>query len=127
MAANAAMRGYMENTLGIVPHALRVKLTDQGLDDVDTAHLITSELLSEAIKNVIRPGGQIANPLAGQPGQPAQIRDPGMAVPAIAQERLRCFYAFARHEHKTQRQLVLADATLANVQSVLGKRTDDGP
>ena len=67
---------------------------------------------------VRHPEGQIANPQAGDPGQPAEISHPGTLVSMRVVPNLKLAYYFLRHRMRTSRRTTTPDVTLDAVRAL---------
>ena len=67
---------------------------------------------------VRHPEGQIANPQAGDPGQPAEISHPGTLVSMRVVTNLKLAYYFLRHRMRTSRRTTTPDVTLDAVRAL---------
>ena len=93
--AAVLMRVYLGNVVNVSASTARV-MTNQGLDDFDTITNFTEDYMKTLCVSIRRPGGLVANLRAANPGQPAELRNPGHVVSLISEKRL-LLPAFAAH------------------------------
>ena len=83
------MDAFLENMIGLsLPTRIAIT-TEQGLDRVQVFEELSRDDIDDLCKTARRPGGLISNPLAGIPGNPPLMMNPGVAVPAISVKRLK--------------------------------------
>ena len=66
--------------LGLSVGAGNSAANDQGIDTIEELRRLKDSDVDELCKAMRRPGGYVANPNAGQAGQPPVIANPGHAV-----------------------------------------------
>ena len=79
--------GFSANAAGFITN-------NQGLDTLNELKVLTNVEIKSLCKVVWRPGGNVPNPNAGYPGQPATLSNPGEQVPLRAELNLKiaCYY-----------------------------------
>jgi uncharacterized membrane protein YgcG len=118
MAANqAALLNYLTNTL-LFPVTLRQAVLDEGVQAIDDFINQTDKDVKNICKNIRSPGGTIANPLAGDPGQPAEIPNRGITVGFVYEKRLRQLRYYRWHLHRIQRPWNAVQASLARLNEL---------
>jgi ribosomal protein S13 len=91
MAGLAALCTWLTDVIGCT-HAFRDGITtDQGITDIEMLGELEEEDIRTLCNNIQKSGGLIVNPDAGQAGEPAQIRNPGVNVSLIVENRLTNF------------------------------------
>ena len=120
MAANlAALRNALDR-LGFSDEA-RTYITDvdgQGYSELSEFTQLTDEEVENLCKVTRRPGGTIPNPNGGDPGQPDDIPNPGMAVSLRAENNLKLMCYYLRFKERTSRVVTANDITLANIRAL---------
>ena len=89
MANAAGMRTYLRDVIGITdPLERREAIRQEGLETIGDFVEFEKEDVETLCASVRKPGGTIPNPNARAPGAPANIPNPGYAIPAICEKRL---------------------------------------
>jgi len=91
---------------------------DQDMNSFDEFKLTTNKEVESLCKVVRRPGGMIANPMAGDPNQPQVIPNPGLPVSQRVDNNLKLMCFYLRYQDWTSRPLDPALVTLDNVQGI---------
>ena len=89
MANAAGMRTYLRDVIGVPdPVERREAIRLEGLETIRDFAEFEKEDIETLCGSVRKPGGTIPNPNAAAPGAPANIPNPGFAIPAICEKRL---------------------------------------
>ena len=91
MADAAAFRTYLRDVIGVAdPQARREAIQEEGLNTLEDLIEFDSDGIKALCGSVRKPGGTIENPAYVAGGdQPEQIPNPGFAIPAICESRLK--------------------------------------
>ena len=111
----AAMRALFTR-LGFTDTGPNMLTVDQGIDSITNLTDLDDDEVETLLKLLRRPGGTIANPNAGAPGQPAYINAPGISVSVRAATNLRLAVYYCRHKKRTSRTVAPADVTCPNIR-----------
>ncbi len=117
MADAVAMRAAFTR-LGFSNQAALTIVNDQGINSVEELSILTDHEVETLCKVVRRPGGQIANPNAGEAGQPDNIPNPGINVPLRAENNMKLAAYYCRFREKTSRATTPANIELDPVRTV---------
>ena len=94
-------------------------ITDvQQLDNLEEFRILTDSEVEDLCKTIRKPGGTIANPVAGGP----DIPNPGIPVPLQACNNLKLMCYFLRFKKRTSRTITAATITIPTVRSLLAYR-----
>ena len=91
---------------------------DQGIDTIEELRRLKDSDVDELCKAMRRPGGYVANPNAGQDGQPPLIANPGHAVNLRTQNNIKFAAYWLRLREKTSRPTTPQDITVNSVRSI---------
>jgi hypothetical protein len=111
---NALRQAYVR--LGFTVAAATSIIADQGIDSLEELQVLRDSDISNLCKVVRRPGGTIANPQAGAPGQNPEIPNPGIPASLRAETNLKLGSFWLRHQAKVSRSVTAVDITLAAVR-----------
>jgi hypothetical protein len=120
-----AVSGYFNNTLGIASVDTRNALLDQGLDDFDHFLGFSEEDIEQICANVRKPGGTIANPDAGEDGQPARIPNPGHPIGYLHEKRLKQLCYERNQLVRVQRNFVANSTTIVRLNETWRLREEE--
>ena len=90
----------------------------QQMNSLAEFETLKDEEVENLCKVTRRPGGTIANPLAGGQGQPATIPDPGVTVSLRAENNLKLACHFLHHRTRVSRAVTATDITTENVRTL---------
>jgi len=104
--------------LGFSNEAVESLVTREAIDSLAELTRLKDQDVSDLCSVIRKPGGMIPNPDAGNAGQPATIRNPGVNVPLKAETRLKLATYYLRHSERVSRPRTAADITVDNVLAV---------
>ena len=120
----AAMRAAFAR-LGFTDPGPTMIVGDQGIDHINILADLDDEEVETLLKLLRRPGGTIANPNAGDPGQPAFITAPGISVSMRAATNLKLAVYYCRHMTRTSRLFAAATVTTAIIRPLKPLRDEE--
>ena len=104
--------------LGCSQQAAQAIVDDQGIDSIDELKILTDEEVENLCKVVRRPGGQVANPSAGQEGQQAEVPNRSTATPLRAESNVKLASHMLKHRiDRVSRPTDAAFAALASARA----------
>jgi hypothetical protein len=115
---------YLAKPLGL-SQELITALKRQGITHWQNFENLDADDVKAMCVSLKKPGGEIPNPRANMRGQPPMIANPGVLIPIIIEKRLQQFRYFVHHMLRTQRQVILAHATLAHLTDVHKMEKED--
>ena len=95
---------------------------NQGLDTLDELKVLTNNEIESLCKVVRSPGGNVPNPNAGDPGQPATLSNPGKQVTLRADLNLKLASYYLWFKDKTRRVVGSSEINLVNVHELRNHR-----
>jgi hypothetical protein len=110
----ASLDAYLNAMIGIASADVRAALYDQGLLIMDSFVNLTDKDVDQMCTNVRKPGSTINNPPVAR--VPVMIPNPGLPIGHIQVVRLKMLLYYV--VHFTQREFVVADATLDRLADV---------
>ena len=122
--AAATMR-TMFRRLGFIDPGLTMLTVDQGIDDIAELEDLNDNEVKSLLKLLRSPGGNIRNPSARNPGQPAHITAPGISVSLKASTNLTLAVYYCRHLKRTSRTVRVVDVTIDKIKSLKPLRAEE--
>jgi hypothetical protein len=113
---NPAMRGLF-GRLGLSQPAAHFVVHDQSINQLSILQRLTDDEVESLCRICRKPGGQIINPNAADPGQPDVMANPGISVAALHTENIKLAAFYLRLMANVSRVRVLADVTLINIEA----------
>ena len=121
MAQTTAMRQLYQR-LGFDETAANTIINQQNVSTLEDIRDLDESRCSNLCKNLRRPGGTIPNPAAqganAAPGAPANVPNPGIAVPESAEFNLQLAVYFLRHKRQVSRPVLIGDVTLPTIRAL---------
>ena len=87
--------------LGLLVRAGSSAANNQGINTIEELRRLKDNDVDELCKAMRRPGGYVANPNAGQAGQPLVMANPGHAVNLQTQNNIKFAAYWLRLQEKT--------------------------
>ena len=100
----ALTKVYLENIVSVFTQTARV-ITDQGLDDFDTLTNFNEENMRTLYVTICHPRGLVPSPRAVDPGQPADICDPGHFISMLAKKCMILMSFTEKNQAQTSRPI----------------------
>jgi hypothetical protein len=88
MANVAALCTWLVEGIGCTIPLRNAIIVDQGVIDLEMLGELKKEDIHTLCYNIRKPGGMIANPNTEVAGEPPEIRNPGISVSLIVENRL---------------------------------------
>ena len=132
MAELAAFRQALVR-IGFTQDAATYITTEQGIDSLIQLRNLDDDECTNLCKVTRRPGGTVANPDAGDDGQPDFIPNPGFQVSLRAENNLKLTAYYLRYMQRVSRPAVAANITqdvlheLRDLKSLEEQHTDVDP
>ena len=104
--------------LGFSKDAIEVILNREKMNDLKEIKILEDEDVARLCNVIQKPGGSIANPRAGETGQPPTIRNPGTDVAVKSETDLQLATYYLRHGDRISRPRTAADITLENIRKL---------
>ena len=108
--------------LGFDEAAANTIINQQNVATLEDIRDLDESRYSNLCKNLRRPGGTIPNPAAqgakAAPGAPANVPNPGIAVPESAEFNLQLAVYFLRHKRRVSRPVLIGDVTLPSIRAL---------
>lgn len=113
---SVAMRGLFVR-LGLSQPAAHFVVHDQSINQLSILQRLSDDEIDSLCRICRKPGGQIINPNAGNPGETDVITNPGISVAALHTENIKLAAFYLRLMANVSRARVFADVTLTNIEA----------